>query len=134
MTNSVPRLRINSTSGNVGIGTTTPSNKLDVRGVINASGDIYFNNGTKVGLGNLSGGGASGYIPQWATGSTLNNSVIYQNGSNIGIGTTAPSQRLEVRGNINITGNYIVNGSVGFTGTCMSGSDIVFVGGIAISC
>ena len=36
------RMRITS-GGNVGIGTSTPSNKLDVRGVIYASSDIYFN-------------------------------------------------------------------------------------------
>src|SRR3990167_2072867 len=29
----------------------------------------------------------SGYIPQWQSDSLLNNSVIYQNGTNVGIGT-----------------------------------------------
>src|SRR3989344_5504496 len=87
------------TSGNVGIGTTTPSNKLDVRGVINASGDIYFNNGTAVGSGNLSGGGTAGYIPQWASGSTLNNSNIFQgSGGQIGINISAPVYTLHVKG------------------------------------
>src|SRR3990167_10404386 len=33
----------------IGIGTATPSNLLDVRGNINASGMIYYNNGTAVG-------------------------------------------------------------------------------------
>src|SRR3989344_5670267 len=33
--------------------------------------------------------GTAWYIPQWASGSTLNNSVIYQNGSRIGIGTSS---------------------------------------------
>ena len=41
------RLFIDS-DGNVGIGTTTPSNTLDVRGIINSSGIIYYNNGTVV--------------------------------------------------------------------------------------
>ena len=82
--------------GNVGIGTTTPSNKLDVRGVINASSDIYFNNGTKVGLGNLSGGGNAGYIPQWKDGVTLNDSVIYTSGGFVGINTTNPNASLQV--------------------------------------
>src|SRR3989344_3980398 len=88
-------------SGNVGIGTTTPSNLLDVRGVINASGDIYFNNGTKVGLGNLSGGGTAGYIPQWSGTSTLNNSGIYYAGGRVGIGTTSPQDSIEINGSDN---------------------------------
>src|SRR3989338_2643955 len=75
---------IYTSGGRVGIGTVTPSNKLDVRGVINASSDIYFNNGTKVGLGNLSGGWNAGYLAQFSGTSTINNSAIYQNGSNIG--------------------------------------------------
>src|SRR3989344_4743166 len=76
-------------SGNVGIGTTTPSNKLDVRGDINASGMIYYNNGTAVTSsgGNVSGGGTAGYIPQWTGTSTLNNSPIYTSGGKVGIGT-----------------------------------------------
>ena len=98
-----------TSSGNVGIGTTGPTQKLDVRGSINASGDIYFNNGTKVGLGNLSGGGTSGYIPQWSGSATLNNSMIYQNGSNIGVGTTNPGYTLDVVGDIYASGNLMLD-------------------------
>src|SRR3989344_7474630 len=82
--------------GNVGIGTTAPSNKLDVRGDINASGNIYFNNGTLVGLGNVSGGGTANYIPQWSGTSTLNNSPIYTTGGFVGIGTTNPVNPLHI--------------------------------------
>src|SRR3989338_1403655 len=66
--------------GNLGIGTTNATQKLDVRGNINASGSIYFNNGTAVGSGNLSGGGTAGYIAQWSGTSGLNNSPIYTSG------------------------------------------------------
>src|SRR3989344_4444674 len=89
--------------GNVGIGTTTPSNLLDVRGVINASGLIYYNNGTVV--GNLSGAGTAGYIPQWASGSTFNNSGIYYGSGNVGIGTTTPTQKLSINGSLGVYGD-----------------------------
>jgi len=37
-----------------------------------------------------SGSGTTNYIPLWTSSSNLGNSAIYQSGSNIGIGTTAP--------------------------------------------
>ena len=70
------------------------------------------------GTGNVSGTGTTGYIPQWSSQSALNNSVIYQLGSNVGIGTTTPTAKLEVAGSANITS----------TGTSMrvtSGGDVI---------
>jgi len=43
----VHAMRIINT-GNIGIGTTTPTQKLDVRGSINVSADVYVNNGTSL--------------------------------------------------------------------------------------
>lgn len=37
-----------------------------------------------------------GNIPKYATGTTFNNSAIFQNGTNIGIGTTTPTGRLMI--------------------------------------
>jgi hypothetical protein len=45
--NTIYRMRITDT-GNVGIGTTTPTQLLDVRGNINVSNEIYVKNGTAV--------------------------------------------------------------------------------------
>lgn len=47
--------------------------------------------------GNISGAGTAGYIPQWQGSGVLNNSRIFQNGSNIGIGTTSPARKFEVK-------------------------------------
>lgn len=38
------------------------------------------------------------YIPKYNSSTTFNNSVIYQNNSNIGIGTTSPLSKLHVIG------------------------------------
>ncbi|PJC45161.1 hypothetical protein CO037_02910, partial [Candidatus Pacearchaeota archaeon CG_4_9_14_0_2_um_filter_30_8] len=52
-------------------------------------------------LGAVTGLGTSWYIPMWNGTTSLNNSAIYQSGTNVGIGTTAPVYRLDVAGNVN---------------------------------
>jgi hypothetical protein len=44
------------------------------------------------------GGLTSGFIPKATSASTLGNSLIFDNGTNVGIGTTTPNQNLEVKG------------------------------------
>jgi len=49
--------------------------------------------------GGLSGSGTTNYIPKWTASKKLGNSVIYQSGNNIGIGTTNPGNfRLYING------------------------------------
>jgi prepilin-type processing-associated H-X9-DG protein len=49
---------------------------------------------------NLTGSGTAGYVPYFSNATNLLNSVIYQNGTSIGIGTTSPVGSLSVNGNI----------------------------------
>ena len=44
----------------------------------------------------VNGSGTYGYIPMWNGTQSLNNSVIYQNGTNVGIGTTSPNGLLHI--------------------------------------
>jgi hypothetical protein len=80
---------INYNSGNVGIGMTNPVYKLDVAGDINFTGTLRQN-------GTPFSGGSS----QW----TASGSNIYYNNGNVGIGTTNPGAKLEVDGQLLITG------------------------------
>lgn len=54
--------------------------------------------------------GIQNYIPKFATsGPELSNSLLYDNGINIGIGTASPSVKLHVIGDVSISGNLIFN-------------------------
>jgi len=132
----------NLNPGNVGIGTQNPSEKLEVAGKIKAqafclgsdcktswpsggggsvdslawskltgfpgacpSGQFVRAVGSNLscatppaggGGGGLSGGGAANYLAKWTGAYALANSLIYDNGTNVGIGTTQPSTRLSI--------------------------------------
>lgn len=46
----------------------------------------------------ITGTGATNYLSKFTGANTLGNSLIYDNGTNVGIGTTSPSQKLVVDG------------------------------------
>ena len=110
--------------GRVGIGTTSPEDTLDVAGTIRARGGIRFDDGTVLTsargaatadtkvfsvnapaadgqtTANLAGTGTANKLSKWMDGAgTLGDSVITETGGNVGVGTNAPSQKLEVAGN-----------------------------------
>ena len=48
----------------------------------------------------ITGTGTTNYIPKFTNTGTLGNSLIYDNGTNVGIGTESPTAKLEVNGNV----------------------------------
>ena len=88
--------------GKLGIGTATPAYKLDVNGSINGASITI--NGTPV---------ASSTDTYW---STAGSGKIYYSAGNVGVGTATPAYPLDVTGDVNITGNFRVNGTP-LTGT-----------------
>jgi hypothetical protein len=119
-------------AGNVGIGTTSPNTALDLNGALSirgiaapadsvaGQGRIYFdstankfkvseNNGAYVDLVS-SGGGISGlttnYLPKATSATALGDSVIAESSGKIGIGTAAPTVKLDVAGgDVNVDGS-----------------------------
>jgi hypothetical protein len=127
-TNDTERMRITS-AGNVGIGTTSPSNKLTVNGTnigidIQNSGTTYFR--TELDGGNttyLSTIGAYDMILR--TNSTEKMRIT--SGGNVGIGTSSPTQALDVLGIINIGRNqnaFVTNFNINSGSTPISAFQI----------
>ena len=94
-TNTTERMRINS-SGNVGIGTISPSAKLDVNGQGNFSDFLNVNSSTGIrstGWLHLHRYGISTNVAVGNNGTDVN---LYVPNGNVGIGTTTPSASLSI--------------------------------------
>lgn len=57
-------------------------------------------------------GGATNYITLWNGATTLSSSVMYQTGGNVGINTIIPQEKLDVRGNVVISGTGATDGQL----------------------
>lgn len=65
---------------------------------------------TSAGGGTITGSGTTNYVPKWTSASAIGDSAIYDNAGNIGIGTTSPSYKLDVTGDVRVnTGALGVN-------------------------
>src|SRR3989339_752488 len=111
------------TSGYVGIGTTTPQQKLDVVGNINSTGfinattDVCIQGGACLSTVSASAGGWTKTGTQVAlTTATDNVSIgstdffVDNSKGYVGIGTTAPKKELDIVGNIKVSGYVYSNG------------------------
>ena len=132
---------IKRTTGNVGIGTTTPNHKLDVGGDgnfsdtlqigshLNVGGNVFVRNSfPQVNLLDGAGNDLATFDATTGPGSTaaigsvpgtsfvirsggLDSIFIDPNNQRVGVGTTSPSERLEVAGNLRINGDFVATGT-----------------------
>lgn len=106
---------IATSTGNIGIGTTSPQATLDVNGAISAA-NLLINNETVSNLRVttlLSSGNLQSQLLTTgtliATGNVQTIGNLFTTGGNVGVGTISPAQRLEVSGAIKLSTNTSPN-------------------------
>ena len=115
--------------GNLGLGTTSPTHKLNVVGTSNFTGDMYLGNAwTYLGTGQGFRDGGVGGIKAYNTSGALQHyfslntggSSYINNGGSLGINTTTPNQALQVSGQINATSNISTSTSINIGGASIT--------------
>jgi hypothetical protein len=98
----------NNNTGFIGIGTTNPTTALHINGSLRivdeteGLGKIFTSDANGVGswqspaIGNSTG--TANYIPKFLNGNSLENSLLFQNGNYIGLGTSTPVGRFVIKG------------------------------------
>ena len=110
VTGTYPNFTISSTAGGSGTvtsidvsggttGLTTSGGPVTTSGTITLAGTLNVANGG-TGATTLS----SGYLLKGNGTSAVSASVVYDTGTDVGIGTASPSQKLDVSGNLQVTG------------------------------
>jgi hypothetical protein len=113
---SVAALTIGTTgtdlSSTVANSTTTPVITLNVptasatnRGALSSADWTTFNNKQNALTNPVTGTGTTNYLPKFTGASTIGNSQVFDNGTNVGIGTATPSAKLHINGGDSIFGN-----------------------------
>lgn len=92
-----------------------PTASATKRGLLSTADWTTFN-------GKIGGSGTTNYLPKFSTSSTISNSQIFDNGTNVGIGTITPAKLLDVNGDILVNGLTIGRGNSNIATNTVVGS------------
>ena len=94
-------------------------------------------------VGTVTGTGTTNYVAKFTSSSAVGNSQIFDDGTNVGIGTINPTKKLDVNGDALINSltvgrgnyNYLLNAAFGYgaLGSNVSGTMVTAVGGEALT-
>ena len=125
--NTWTNLLINPGGGNVGIGTNTPTEKLDVAGRVRIRGgvDLWPPTGGTINSHMHYGPNGDWYIRSANASGRI---ILQDAGGNVGIGTDSPTEKLDVAGRIRIRGGAdIVEGFDTSCGTALEPGTVVVI-------
>lgn len=104
------KMFIRGSDGNVGIGNVNPGAKLEVTGQVKitggspAAGKVLTSDAAGLASWVLPTivltGGTTNYITKWTSASNVGTSTMFDNGTNVGVGTASPASKLDVNGNL----------------------------------
>jgi hypothetical protein len=107
------------TRNNIGIGTTSPTSKLDVVGDVEVSKSLTTYDAYVTSM-------TAGYVPYITTLKKAADSGVYYTGTNVGIGTTVPTSKLEVTGSLEVSQNITASDIIYTAGLAITGADDTF--------
>lgn len=107
---------IDASTSRIGIGTSTPATKLELRGSVTETKITFYNESDDVGFLVGSGGTWAGFGSTTNVGvrlyvdGVISRGIYIQTGTgNVGIGNTSPNSKLEVTGSTSLNGAVVVN-------------------------
>jgi hypothetical protein len=108
--NSLPNLP----AGNVWVGN---SNALPVATATSSIQNVVSASFATTAGSTTAVAGTTNYVSKFTSGTTIGNSQIFDNGTNVGIGTTSPGAKLDVSG-----GNIVIDNNYGFQARLTTGT------------
>lgn len=105
--------------GNVGIGSLTPGKALDIIGTVRATGFSGDGSGL-TGIGGSISGLTTNKLSKATSSTTIGDSQVFDDGTNVGIGSVVPGQKLDVIGSVRAI-QFLGDGSA-LTGISGSGT------------
>tara|TARA_R110000868_G_scaffold3103_2_gene20699 strand:- start:9898 stop:11313 length:1416 start_codon:yes stop_codon:yes gene_type:complete len=83
-------------------------------------------------LGAITGTGTTNYLPKFTGASALGNSLLFDNGTNVGIGTATPAYLLDVNGTARVSGILSATAGLNNTGVASNSWALSSLEGLAI--